>query len=87
MRTIPLKEDLVVEFKSDIKGYSDVGLIDEIVGMTNTKGGELYLGVEDVAELLKITPEQAYSVIKKMVTENKLCKEQGGKYAKYKLVE
>jgi len=24
-----------------------VGLIDEIVGMTNTKGGELYLGVED----------------------------------------
>lgn len=47
MRTIPLKEDLVVEFKSDIKGYSDVGLIDEIVGMTNTKGGELYLGVED----------------------------------------
>ena len=47
MRTIPLKEDLVVEFKSDIKGYSDSGLVDEIVGMTNTKGGELYLGVED----------------------------------------
>ena len=42
---------------------------------------------QDVAELLKITPEQAYSIIKKMVAEKKLCKEQGGKYAKYKLVE
>lgn len=47
MRTIPMKEDLVVEFKSDVKGYSDSDLVDEIVGMTNTKGGDLYLGVED----------------------------------------
>ena len=37
MRTIPMKEDLIVEFKSDIKRYSDSDLIDEIVGMTNTK--------------------------------------------------
>lgn len=47
MRIIPMKENLTVEFKSDVKGYSDAGLVDEIVGMTNTKGGELYLGVED----------------------------------------
>lgn len=47
MRTIPMKEDLIVEFKSDVKGYSDSDLVDEIVGMTNTKGGDLYLGVED----------------------------------------
>jgi ATP-dependent DNA helicase RecG len=47
MRTIPMKEDLIIEFKSDIKGYPDSELIDEIVGMTNTKGGILYLGVED----------------------------------------
>ncbi len=47
MRTIPMKENLIVEFKSDVKGYPDSDLIDEIVGMTNTKGGDLYLGVED----------------------------------------
>lgn len=47
MRTIPNKETLEVEFKSDLKCYSDHDLIEEIVGMTNTVGGVLYLGVED----------------------------------------
>ena len=51
MRTIPHKEDLTVEFKSDIKKLPDNELIDEIVGMTNTKGGILYLGVEDDGEI------------------------------------
>jgi ATP-dependent DNA helicase RecG len=30
MRTIPQKEDLTVEFKSDIKRYSDSDLIDDM---------------------------------------------------------
>ena len=47
MRIIPEKETLTVEFKSDLAGYSDNDLVDEIVGMTNTQGGNLYLGVED----------------------------------------
>ncbi|WP_027396414.1 RNA-binding domain-containing protein [Anaerovibrio lipolyticus] len=47
MRTVPYKEDLIIEFKSDLKRYPDNELIDEIVGMANTKGGTLYLGVED----------------------------------------
>lgn len=47
MRIIPNKEDLIIEFKSDLKRYPDNDLIDEIVGMANTKGGTLYLGVED----------------------------------------
>ena len=47
MRTIPTAETLDIEFKSDIKSYPDRDLIDEIVGMTNTIGGTLYLGVED----------------------------------------
>ena len=51
MRTVPFKEDLTVEFKSDRKKYSDTLLIEEIAGMTNTKGGELYLGVEDNGEI------------------------------------
>lgn len=47
MRTIPRKEDLETEFKSDQKCYPDHDLIEEIVGMANTVGGILYLGVED----------------------------------------
>lgn len=47
MRTIPTKETLEIEFKSDVKCYPDRELIEEIVGMTNTIGGTLYLGIED----------------------------------------
>ena len=47
MRTIPSKETLTVEFKSDIKRLPDSNLLDEIVAMANTDGGTLYLGVED----------------------------------------
>lgn len=48
MCELPKKETLTVEFKSDRgKGYSDESLVDEIVGMTNTEGGTLYLGIED----------------------------------------
>ena len=51
MRIIPHKEDLTTEFKSDLKRYPDNDLIDEIVGMANTKGGNIYLGVEDDGEI------------------------------------
>ena len=51
MRIIPMKEDLTTEFKSDKKRYPDNLLIEELVGMANTKGGELYLGVEDNGEI------------------------------------
>ena len=47
MRTIPWNESLEIEFKSDLKGYPDHDLVEEIVGMANTVGGTLYLGVED----------------------------------------
>lgn len=47
MRTVPTRKMLDVEFKSDVKCYSDHDLIEEIVGMANTVGGILYLGVED----------------------------------------
>lgn len=47
MRLIPLQESLTVEFKSDLKKYSDSELIDAVVGIANTDGGRLFLGVED----------------------------------------
>ena len=48
---IPRRETIRVEFKSDRKGYSDDGLVDEIVGMANSEGGTLFLGVEDDGEV------------------------------------
>lgn len=47
MRIIPKKETLTIEFKSDIECLDEKELVSEIVGMTNTEGGVLYLGVED----------------------------------------
>ena len=44
---IPTKETLTIEFKSDLRCLSDNDLIEAVIGMANTKGGELYLGVED----------------------------------------
>ena len=43
MRTIPEKESLTIEFKSDRSGYSDADLVDEIVGMANTQGADMGL--------------------------------------------
>lgn len=57
MRTVPEKENLIVEFKSDRKKYSDSDLVDEIVGMANTKGGTLYLGVEDDGTITGVNPK------------------------------
>lgn len=51
MRTIPKKETLTIEFKSDLKNLNDNDLIEAIVGITNTDGGVLYLGVEDNGEI------------------------------------
>lgn len=44
---LPQKETLTIEFKSDVKPYPDKELVEAIAAMANTKGGELYLGIED----------------------------------------
>jgi len=51
MRLIPKKETLTIEFKSDVDCLDEKELVSEIVGMTNTEGGVLYLGVEDNSEI------------------------------------
>ncbi len=43
----PPRESLTVEFKSDRKRLSDADLVEAIVCLANTEGGELWLGVED----------------------------------------
>lgn len=59
-REIPPKETIEVEFKSEFKRTSngalkasklpDGELIDTVVALSNTNGGEIYLGVEDNGE-------------------------------------
>ena len=43
----PKKESLTVEFKSDQKVYPLNKLYEDLVGLANTDGGTLYLGIED----------------------------------------
>lgn len=45
--TIPTAESLTVEFKSDRKRLHDDELVQALVCLANTEGGELWLGVED----------------------------------------
>ena len=40
-------ETLTVEFKSDVRSLSDRDLVAAVVALTNTEGGDLYLGIED----------------------------------------
>ncbi len=44
---LPAAESLTVEFKSDRKRLSDDELVQALTCLANTKGGELWLGVED----------------------------------------
>ena len=45
------KHPSTIEFKSDIDCLDEKELVSEIVGMTNTEGGVLYLGVEDNGDI------------------------------------
>lgn len=59
MRSIPLKETITIEFKSDRKKLPDSDLIDEVVGMSNTDGGVIFLGVEDDGTITGIHKQHA----------------------------
>ena len=45
--TLPERETMEIEFKSDVKKLSDSDLVDAVVAFANTNGGGLYLGIED----------------------------------------
>jgi ATP-dependent DNA helicase RecG len=57
MRTIPLQESLVVEFKSDSKCLPDADLVAAVVCLANTDGGMLYIGVEDDGSITGLHPK------------------------------
>lgn len=58
-RTIPMKETLTVEFKSDLKKYGDTDLFEDVVAFANTDGGDLYLGVEDDGTITGVYKEHS----------------------------
>ena len=65
MRTIPEKEDLFTEFKSDTKeknGLPDSELIEAVVGMANAEGGIIYVGVEDNGDITGLTKQHKDSI-------------------------
>lgn len=55
--TLPPNESLTVEFKSDRVKLSDKDLVEAIVCLANTEGGELWLGVEDDGTLTGLHAE------------------------------
>jgi ATP-dependent DNA helicase RecG len=57
-RTIPEKESLTVEFKSDRSGLYDRDLVAAVVCLANTEGGEIYLGVEKDGSISGLRPER-----------------------------
>lgn len=57
IRTIPTKESLTVEFKSDRSRLPDRELIETVVCLANTDGGEIYLGVEDNGQVTGLHPQ------------------------------
>ena len=61
-RTIPCKETLMIEFKSDIKKYRDSDLFEDVVAFANTEGGDLYLGVEDDGTITGVHPDHSNPV-------------------------
>jgi ATP-dependent DNA helicase RecG len=59
MRSIPERESLTVEFKSDQSCLPDRDLLATAVSLANTDGGDIYLGVEDDGDVTGIQPQHA----------------------------
>lgn len=53
---IPTKETLSVEFKSDQRTLGESIIVDEVVALSNSEGGDLYIGVEDDGEVTGAQP-------------------------------
>jgi ATP-dependent DNA helicase RecG len=55
--TLPPRESLTVEFKSDRARLSDTALVEALICLANAEGGELWLGVEDDGTPTGLHPE------------------------------
>ena len=48
---IGFRENITIEFKSDLKKLSDDVIIESVVAFANTNGGRFFLGVEDNGDI------------------------------------
>ena len=55
--------------------------------MTDAEGLRRRFTKHDVVELLKITPSQAYAIIRQLQKDGKIELLYGGKYSKYRVVK
>ncbi|MCF0121325.1 MAG: ATP-binding protein, partial [Duodenibacillus sp.] len=55
--TLPDRETLEIEFKSDARKLGDNELVDAVVAFANTNGGDLFLGVEDDGTVTGLHPQ------------------------------
>jgi ATP-dependent DNA helicase RecG len=62
-RTIPEKETLEVEFKSDRDPLNDDELVEALICLANAQGGTLYLGVENDGSVTGLHPNRPQQVI------------------------
>lgn len=53
---IGFRENMTVEFKSDLKKLSDDVIIESVVAFANTDGGKFFLGVEDNGDITGLHP-------------------------------
>lgn len=53
---IGFRENMTVEFKSDLKKLSDDVIIESVVAFANTDGGKFFLGVEDDGDITGLHP-------------------------------
>ena len=60
MRTIPEKETLTIDFKSDLKKLNDHDLIEAVIGMANTDG--ISVIVNNDCPINSLTSEQVKEI-------------------------
>ena len=53
---IGFRENMTIEFKSDLKKLSDDVIIESVVAFANTDGGKFFLGVEDNGDITGLHP-------------------------------
>ena len=53
---IGFRENITIEFKSDLKKLSDDVIIESVVAFANTNGGRFFLGVEDNGDITGLHP-------------------------------
>lgn len=67
----PWTESISIEFKSDRRTISENVIAEEVVALSNTEGGNLYVGIEDDGEVTGAQPQHQNAIQMAAVVANK----------------